>query len=161
MGSGISQQLPEKISKEELVKFCGENFDEDEYEAHKDADGFVSLKDLIQYSKQTDCFLSHDWGDGPSYKNHTRVSRISDLLKGNGINTWFDSDKMDGNMVEKMCEGIENTKCFVAFITSNYIKKVGGDNDEDNCKREFNYAVQFHGCKKIIAVVMVNNKIKK
>jgi hypothetical protein len=159
MGSGISQQLPEKLTKEDLMKFGGDNFDEDVYNTYKDANGFVSLENLIQYSKETDCFLSHDWGlDGPIFTNHKRVSRVNDLLKQKGFKPWFDADKMDGNIVEKMCEGIENTKCFIAFITSNYIMKVGGANGKDNCKREFNYAVQFHGPEKIIAVVMVSHK---
>ena len=161
MGSGISQ-LPEKLSKEDLEQFCGEKFNEDLYESNKDADGFVSLEVLIQFSKETDCFLSHDWGvDGHGRKNHDRVARINDLLKENGINTWFDAEKMTGNIIEKMCEGIEYTKCIIVFITNNYINKVGGPNGKDNCKREFNHAINFHGPEKMIAVVMVNIKINK
>ena len=59
MGSGISQQLPEKLTKEDLVKFGGDKFNEEAYELYKDADGLVSLEALIQYSKEND--LIPEW----------------------------------------------------------------------------------------------------
>jgi hypothetical protein len=39
-----------------------------------------------------------------------------------------------------MCNGIDNSKCVVVFITEIYQSKVTGENEYDNCQFEFNYA---------------------
>ncbi len=73
--------------------------------------------------------------------NHERVAKVNDWLKANGIVTWFDSDKMQGRVVEQMFRGIDHSCAVVVFVTQNYIDKVGGKNGEgDNCLKEFNYA---------------------
>ena len=54
----------------------------------------------------TDCFLTHDWGEDMA--NHRLVSRVNAKLKEKGIVTWFDEEKMDGNVRSKMvCEYVD------------------------------------------------------
>ncbi|XP_066925038.1 uncharacterized protein [Clytia hemisphaerica] len=89
-------------------------------------------------AKQTDLFLSHNWGKGQS--NHEKVANINEELVKVGYVTWFDEYDMTGNVREKMAEGIENTKCFVVFLTKEYMKKVTHGATNDNCKAEFDYA---------------------
>jgi 5S rRNA maturation endonuclease (ribonuclease M5) len=103
----------------------------------------------------TDVFLSHDWGtDQRERSNHSRVSRINDFLKAKGLITWFDSDRMEGDIRSKMTDGIEHTKCIVVFITDNYRKKVNQSDNRDNCRYEFKYAFAQKGAEKMISVVM-------
>ena len=64
---------------------------------------------------ETDIFLSHDWGeDGIS--NHERVVKINKALQQMGYITWFDNERMTGNIKDQIADGIENTKCFIACI---------------------------------------------
>ena len=90
-------------------------------------------------SEATDLFLSHDWGeDGKT--NHERVSKINEAIKKLGYRTWFDNERMVGNIREQMANGIDNTKCFIAFLTKRYHDKVVFGPDTDNCRTEFDYA---------------------
>jgi hypothetical protein len=80
-------------------------------------------------------FLTHDWGE--EGENHLRVSRINDILQSKyGLTTWFDQDRMDGDVRITMTEGIENSLAMVVFITERYQRKVveGGSDSRDNCK---------------------------
>ena len=88
--------------------------------------------------KTTDLFLSHNWGVGQ--KNHRKVIKINEELKKLGYVTWFDEEDMAGNTQKKMAEGIENTRCFVAFLTKEYHEKVNEGGTNDNCRAEFDYA---------------------
>jgi hypothetical protein len=140
MGAAASS-IPDKLDRNALVSLCGARFSEDIYLKNKDADGFVSKEIIITLSQQTQCFLSHDWGiDALGRNNHERVAIVNEGLKARGIVTWFDAEQMSGDIVDKMCQGIDNTGIVLVFVTSNYMSKVGGDNDNDNCKLEFNYA---------------------
>ena len=103
----------------------------------------------------TDVFLSHNWGKDESGRdNHHRVFLINEELKGLGYKTWFDEEKMAGNIAEKMSRGIEQTKGVIVFITRKYYKKVNGKNDGDNCKKEFMYASEKKTPSKMVPVVM-------
>jgi len=101
---------------------------------------------------QTDCFLSHNWGE--KNKNHQKVSIINTALKNRGLKTWFDENKIEGNIRFKMAEGIDNTKCIVVFITKEYRDKVNGLDMKDNCKYEFTYAMNQLGSQNMIPVIM-------
>ena len=101
---------------------------------------------------QTDCFLSHNWGE--KHINHLKVKTINDVLKQKGLKTWLDENKIDGNIRFKMAEGIDNTKCMVVFITREYRDKVNGMDMKDNCKYEFTYAMNQFGSQNMIPVVM-------
>ena len=88
------------------------------------------------------------------FDNHERVRRINAALADRGLITWFDGDRMHGQIVSQMCNGIDASKCVVVFITSAYITKVGGANAADNCKLEFNYAMRRKTNDLMVAVVM-------
>jgi len=103
-------------------------------------------------SLETDCFLSHNWGD--KNINHENVKNINEILKKKGLKTWFDENKIDGNIRYKMAEGIDNTTCFIVFITSEYRDKVNGIDMKDNCKYEFTYAMNQLGSQNMIPVIM-------
>ena len=71
-----------------------------------------------------------------------------------GYQTWFDEDRMRGDIVDRMTEGIENTKCVIVFMTKNYHGKVNGKVSDDNCRLEFSYARRKKKSDKMLAVVM-------
>jgi len=107
-----------------------------------------------------DCFLSHDWGkDEYGANNHERVAKLNKCLNAKGIRTWFDEDKLNGNIINQMCEGIDTSKIVVVCITERYVKKVAGDDENDNCKREFLYAMQQKTATRMVPVVMENKCI--
>ena len=87
-----------------------------------------------------DVFLSHNWGvDNSGRDNHFRVSLINKELQDIGYKTWFDGDRMKGDLFKQMSQGIENTQSVIVFITQKYIDKVKGENVGDECKRKLNY----------------------
>ena len=109
----------------------------------------------VQTEESTDMFLSHDWGtDEQGRDNHDRVSVINDALKHLGYKTWFDSDRMTGDIVDKMCSGIDKTKLIIVFVTKRYADKVQSGQDNDNCKLEFKYAMRRKGTGNMIPVIM-------
>ena len=58
----------------------------------------------------TDLFLSHNWGkDELDRNNHDRVSTIKEELKILSYQTWFDEERMRGDIVNQMAGGIEGT----------------------------------------------------
>ena len=76
--------------------------------------------------------MSHDWGiDGYGRDTHARVREINEMLRNRGYNTWFDEDRMTGNTMQAMCNGISQSEVFIAFITDNYCQKVAKV-DKDN-----------------------------
>lgn len=103
----------------------------------------------------TDVFLTHDWGeDELGRSNHVRVSKVNKFLQSFGLKTWFDEERMTGNIRDKMAEGIENTKLIIVFITEKYRDKVNSNNAIDNCYFEFNYATLEKSGNYMIPVVM-------
>eukprot|EP00111_Clytia_hemisphaerica_P018162 TCONS_00053722-protein len=92
----------------------------------------------VASDRKTDLFLSHDWGEDGT--NHEKVTKINEAIKKMGYVTWFDNERMVGNIREQMANGIENTKCFIAFITKRYHNKVVSGHDTDNCRTEFAFA---------------------
>ena len=83
-----------------------------------------------------DAFFSHNWSQG----NHEKVSRINDAMQLLGLTTWFDEERIQGNIKQQMCDGIDRARTVVFFLTENYIEKVNNvDNPEDNCQMEFLY----------------------
>jgi hypothetical protein len=100
-------------------------------------------------------FLTHDWGnDELSRNNHRRVVQVAQALKARGLPVWIDEDEMTGDIVEQMCNGIENSNAILVFITERYVSKVGGSNAKDNCKLEFKYAARMTSPEVMIPVVM-------
>lgn len=112
-----------------------------------------------------DVFLSHDWGvDERGRSNHARVAAVNDALKRAGLVTWFDEERMRGDIVRQMTEGIDRSSLVLVFVTRNYIQKVAGEGAygaNDNCKAEFDYACNRKGVERMVAVVMEEESPEK
>jgi hypothetical protein len=90
---------------------------------------------------KTHAFLTHTWRkDDLGRDNHARVSRVNDALKRRGIITWFDEDRMTGQIRQAMTEALYSTCCVIVFVTREYEKKVNSADLSDNCYYEFNIA---------------------
>jgi hypothetical protein len=88
-----------------------------------------------------DVFITHNWGvDEQGRNNHDRAKLINESLKAHGIVTWFDGDRMHGDLVKKMTNGIDDSALVIVLVTKLYAAKVNGDNQADNCQTEFRYA---------------------
>ena len=110
-----------------------------DFSSISDANQTASIDDIVNIlSIKTDVFLTHNWGKNQD--NHKIVAQINDLLQNKNLTTWFDAQKMEGAIVDKMSEGIDNARCVAVFITETYGEKVSGNDDHDNCKMEFRYA---------------------
>ena len=96
--------------------------------------------------------MSHNWGENK--ENHILVANINNELIKRGLKTWFDEEKIEGNIRYKMAEGIDNTKCVVVFITKEYRDKVNSIDMRDNAKYEFTYSMSQHGSQYMIPVIM-------
>lgn len=71
-----------------------------------------------------------------------------------GLVTCFDADDIEGDVIEKVCSGIDEAELVLVCISQEYIDKVGGKNGAlDTCKKEFEYAERTKGADKLVAVV--------
>jgi hypothetical protein len=121
---------------------------------HKET-GVISPEAMASVKLKTDVFLTHDWGiDELGRNNHDRVALVNRELKSAGFVTWFDSDRMTGDVVDQMVAGINNSSVVIVCITQRYMDKVNGSDANDNCRKEFKYAVHTKSSTKMIPVVM-------
>lgn len=154
---GASSSISIQYTREECADFVGPLlYDDKLFERFADrSSNKISMSSLSTLlSQMTDVFLTHDWGKEEGQDNHERVSRINRALQAKGLRTWFDADKMTGNVKKQMTDGIASTKCVLVFITRRYMDKVDGTNAEDNCQLEFNFACQQKTGNKMVSVVM-------
>jgi hypothetical protein len=81
----------------------------------------LSLSSLllpIRTGKQTHVFLTHNWTkDERGRNNHLRVMAVNNALKALGFITWFDEEKMQGNIRRLMTEGVDLTLVMLTFVT--------------------------------------------
>ncbi|GBG35108.1 Hypothetical Protein FCC1311_113312, partial [Hondaea fermentalgiana] len=96
-------------------------------------------------------FLTHDWGEDGA--NHEVVSSVNAKLRRANKVTWFDEDRLSGDIVQQITQGIENSRKVVVFITERYMDKLQSD-DEDFCKEEFLAATRVRKTRNMIAVVV-------
>ena len=82
------------------------------------------------------------------------MKRINDVLKSHSLDTWFDEDKLNGDLQKQMTEGVENSSVIVVFITEAYQQKVNHGSSRDNCRYEFKHAFNKKGSECMIPVVM-------
>ena len=61
---------------------------------------------------------------------------------------------MRGHIADHTSSGIDNSKVILVFVTKRYSDKVCGQDRADNCKMEFNYAVQRKSQRYMIPIVM-------
>ena len=71
-----------------------------------------------------------------------------------GYKTWFDEERIRGDIDDRMAEGIEQTKCVIVFMTQKYYKKVSGKTANDNCELQFRHAKRMKTSDKMIVVIM-------
>ena len=157
MGGAVSARIlafsAKRIAKDQILKEILDLIDFDKLCDQNDKT--ISLQELRKALElKTDVFLTHNWGEGQY--NHRKVALINAGLKQRGLITWFDEERMTGMVMEKMCEGIDHTRCVGVFITSVYQEKVTGDNPNDNCKLEFGYATIKKTSVNMVSVVMEN-----
>ena len=112
----------------------------------------VSSPNPLSTSK-TDVFLAHTWAkDSQGRDNHARVEKVNKALKEKDLTTWFDEERMVGNIRQAMIGGIDSTHCVAVFVTEVYRDKVNSFDKLDSCCFEFHYAFDMR--KKLIPVVM-------
>jgi hypothetical protein len=102
-----------------------------------------------------DVMITHDWSiDEFGRNNHDTNIMLNEALKARSFNTWFDQDRMEGDIVQQMTDGIKNSACVLVSITQRYMEKVEGTNDNDNCKIEFGFAQRNKGASRMIPLPM-------
>ena len=102
-----------------------------------------------------DVFLSYNWGaDASGRDNHHRVSRINEELKKLGYRTWLDTDKLFGDITEKIINRNDQANDVIIFVKEKYHEKVNGRDQNDEISHEFRYATTVKKMSKIITVVM-------
>ena len=150
---GAAASFPSSIDEETFMETFGE------ISSKKVFFKLMNKKDKRMYEDKirevvmstTDCFLSHNWGDG--HANHKRVKLMNDELQKLGLRTWFDEEKMEGNNIKKtMADGIEFSRCMICFITLDYLSKIDSDG-QDNCQYEFQTGEKSKGAKLMFPVV--------
>ena len=81
--------------------------------------------------------MADDWStDSAGRSNHERVGQINQALQAVGFQTWFDADRMKGDIVHQMTTGIDHSCAIAIFVTPAYISKVAGRGprgDNDKC----------------------------
>ena len=160
MGGGASlASLPELIDHDIFQRVSGDRYSRDLFDALKDDKTDTISREVLlrELNTKFDVFLTHDWSnDELSRNNHDRVSKVNKWLKENGIICWFDEERMKGNIVQQMCNGIDNASIVIVFITKNYITKIVGRGPKeqgDNCLIEYNYCLNRKTTSKMLAVV--------
>jgi hypothetical protein len=101
-------------------------------------------------------FLTHAWGSPTdNFENHRRVGKIySELKKRYNMKMWFDQDYIQGNILDKIVEGLNHTKCMLVFLTKQYDIKINDEKEGKFCKLEFDCAVVKFGHDRLIPVIM-------
>ena len=110
------------------------------HQRHASAAGCGPPWDSIRGAYEYDVFISHASDrvdDGRD--NHARAKRLNEGLQKLKVKTWFDDEQMQGNILQRMAEGIERSAVVLMCVSRKYMEKVnmGGSN---NCKLEFEYA---------------------
>jgi alpha-tubulin suppressor-like RCC1 family protein len=118
--------------------------------------------EVLDKTPSTDVFLTHEWGQDVEHKNHKRVAIINSELKKLGVNTWFDQDKLSGDIVLQISAAIEKTSIMVVCLTKRYMDKVKQISSStagniDYCQMEFMYAKRQ---KKQMIVVVLEPELK-
>ena len=146
MGSASSLvDLQEEIDHETFKRVCGDRYSAELFQRMKNERGMVSSAALQVEARKTHVFLSHCWGeDEHGRDNHQRVGKVNAWLQKHKVIPWYDVEQMEGNVMQRMAEGIDNTCIVLVFVTKQYIEKVAGKGPKgqnDSCSMEFNYAV--------------------
>jgi hypothetical protein len=77
--------------------------------------------------EQYDMMISYCWAQ------KELCHRINDRLEKEGYSVWLDRDEMRGSIIESMAEAVENSKCVLICMSSDYKAST-------NCQAEAEYA---------------------
>jgi hypothetical protein len=157
MGAGAS--FPNEIDHDTFNSLTDNLFPPHLWESLCPVENKISKETFFGFANELyDVFLTHDWNtDELGRDNHVRVNRINEEMKKMGFRTWFDEERMNGQITQKMIDGIDRSICVIVFITKNYIQKASGTGlkkDQDNCYIEFEWAQRNKGRYKMIPIVM-------
>ena len=100
-------------------------------------------------------FFSHAWDLDSSDRNtHARVKTLCRAVGAQGVHTWFDSDQLapGDDIVERICNGIDNATVFAACATPAYMHKCREGNT--HCHMEVHYAHKRVPANRRVVVVM-------
>lgn len=102
--------------------------------------------------KRSDLYLSFDRGfDEIGKTTFDRVNRINDSLKVFGFSSCFVGEYMEGDFMEKMTSGVDNTALCVVVVTKRFISRLMS---MDVCYKEFKYIQKARGPKNVFYLVM-------
>jgi len=80
------------------------------HQRHASAAGCGPPWDSIRGAYEYDVFISYASDrDDEGRDNHARAKRLNEGLQKLKVKTWFDDDKMQGNILQRMAEGIERS----------------------------------------------------
>mmetsp|Transcript_4906 Transcript_4906/g.6848 ORF Transcript_4906/g.6848 Transcript_4906/m.6848 type:complete len:293 (+) Transcript_4906:112-990(+) len=164
MGSGASivKDYTEVEFKEAITNFYGKHAASKFYKRFKNKQGIVTQDKIEKIMKAAkDVFLSHNWGkDSEGRDNHARVVSMAKYLEDQGIKCWIDEQEMSGDINRAMDNGINFSRTFIVCVTEDYMRKIDGQGPnemQDNCLKEFKYAVTSKTPARMLAVVMEKN----
>jgi len=86
-------------------------------------------------------FVSHARGEDGD--NHRAVAAIVVKLQALGLRTWFDSERLTGDILSKIDDGIRESDYTLVCATQTYLEKVASSGKQDYCKMEFSRGVSF------------------
>ena len=123
-----SSSFPSEVDNGLFQKLAGEIYTDSLFNKLSNQNGTIDRATMDKFAKQAnDVFLTHDWlPDELDRDNHERVTRVNKALQKRGLKTWFDDDRMVGDLQDKMGEGIDYSCCVVTFVTRKYMDKVDG-----------------------------------
>ena len=74
--------------------------------------------DFIRGAYAFDVFISHAWDDDDEGRdNHARAKRLNEGLQRLGVKTWFYDEQMQGNILQRMAEGIERSAVVLICVS--------------------------------------------
>ena len=97
-------------------------------------------------------FTSHAWG--LDRVNHIRVVRLAEVLTSSyKLKVWIDKERLEGDVLGKITNGVDKSKYFGCFVTKDYMEKIEVTNKLDYCNVEFDCAIK-RGKDQFIVIVM-------
>ena len=90
--------------------------------------------------------------------NHARARVLNEALLSRGWRTWFDEQgDMRGDIDLAMTQGIESTRLVLVCLTEAYMAKIASASLNDNCKKEWNTALNQRGTNGMIVPVVMES----
>lgn len=112
-----SSAISDTIDLNTYKQLAGDQFNQIIFDTHQ-VDGYISKSILLALQNATDLFASHNWGmDELGRDNHDRVVKICKKIQQKGLKVWVDAEEVKGDVVERMCKGIDGTNFILVFVT--------------------------------------------